>query len=114
MSRHSIRRLFTGLVLIFSLVFLVIACSEQETPVEQPEEVEDVLPDEEGAQPEDEAAQPEETDGAQPNIHGEVSLPGSDFEIDEDANLKNDDGGSSIDWEDVNEIRQEDQPSGPK
>ena len=41
-----------------------------------------------------------------------VNLPGSDFEIDTDANLKNDDGAPSIDWADVNEIRKVDLPSG--
>jgi hypothetical protein len=44
--------------------------------------------------------------------HPEVSLPGSNFEIDLNANLKVDDAAPSIDWASVNEIRQPDAPSG--
>ena len=44
--------------------------------------------------------------------HPEVSLPGSDFEIDTDANLKVDDPSPSLDWANVTEARQEDEPSG--
>ena len=52
--------------------------------------------------------------------HPEVSLPGSNFEIDTDANLKQDDPSPSEDWESVpqgtsaegSEVRQADQPSG--
>jgi hypothetical protein len=43
--------------------------------------------------------------------HPEVSLPGSNFEIDTDANLKVDDTGS-LDWANVTEIRQADEPTG--
>src|SRR4029453_11234683 len=44
--------------------------------------------------------------------HPEVSLPGSNFEIDTDANLKVDDPAPSIDWASVAEARKADQPSG--
>jgi hypothetical protein len=44
--------------------------------------------------------------------HPEVSLGGSNFEIDTDANLKVDDGAPSIDWASVTENRQADSPSG--
>src|SRR5262249_52931017 len=44
--------------------------------------------------------------------HAEVSLPGSNFEIDADANIKVDDPAPSIDWANVNEIRKADSPSG--
>jgi hypothetical protein len=44
--------------------------------------------------------------------HPEVSLPGSNFEIDTDANLKVDDPAPSIDWANVTETRKADQPSG--
>ena len=44
--------------------------------------------------------------------HGIVSLPGSDFEIDVDANLKVDDGGDWEDWASVNDLSKSDQPSG--
>ncbi|HET6920097.1 MAG TPA: hypothetical protein VFI46_11610, partial [Jiangellaceae bacterium] len=44
--------------------------------------------------------------------HPEVSLPGSDFEIDTDANLKVDDAAPSIDWASVAETRKADVPSG--
>jgi hypothetical protein len=44
--------------------------------------------------------------------HPEVSLPGSNFEIDTDANLKVDDPAPSIDWANVAENRQADKPSG--
>jgi hypothetical protein len=44
--------------------------------------------------------------------HPEVSLPGSDFEIDTDANLKVDDAGSQ-DWANVTEARKPDTASGP-
>ena len=42
--------------------------------------------------------------------HSEVSLSGSDFEIDTDANLKLDDAG--LDWANVTEKRNEDEASG--
>jgi uncharacterized surface anchored protein len=45
--------------------------------------------------------------------HPEVSLPGSNFEIDTDANLKVDDPAPSIDWAGVTEIRKQDTTSGP-
>jgi hypothetical protein len=44
--------------------------------------------------------------------HGLVSLTGSNFEIDIDANLKVDHAAPSIDWASVNEIRQADEPTG--
>src|SRR5919109_3797421 len=44
--------------------------------------------------------------------HPEVSLPGSDFEIDVDANLRVDDPPPSIDWANVAETRKADKPSG--
>ncbi len=44
--------------------------------------------------------------------HGDVSLPGSDFEIDIDANLKVDHADPSIDWANVDNIRKSDAPSG--
>ena len=44
--------------------------------------------------------------------HPEESLPGSNFEIDTDANLKVDDPSPSIDWAGVSEIRATDQPTG--
>jgi hypothetical protein len=44
--------------------------------------------------------------------HPEVSLSGSNFEIDTDANLKQDDASPSIDWASVTEIRRQDLPSG--
>jgi hypothetical protein len=44
--------------------------------------------------------------------HPEVSLPGSDFEIDTDANLKVDDPAPSIDWASVSEERKADVASG--
>lgn len=44
--------------------------------------------------------------------HPEVSLPGSNFEIDTDANIKVDDGGSSLDWANVSESRKADTASG--
>jgi hypothetical protein len=44
--------------------------------------------------------------------HPEVSLPGSDFEIDTDANLKVDDAAPSTDWVGVTENRQADLPTG--
>jgi uncharacterized surface anchored protein len=44
--------------------------------------------------------------------HGDVSLTGSNFEIDTDANLKVDHAAPSIDWASVNETRKADQPSG--
>jgi hypothetical protein len=51
---------------------------------------------------------------AQPSLasHPEVSLPGSDFEIDTDANLRVDDAPPSIDWANVSEDRQPDLASG--
>jgi hypothetical protein len=45
--------------------------------------------------------------------HPEVSLPGSNFEIDTDANLKVDDPAPSQDWANVAEIRKADTTSGP-
>ena len=44
--------------------------------------------------------------------HPEVSLTGSDFEIDTNANLKVDDPAPSIDWASVNNARKDDQPTG--
>jgi Prealbumin-like fold domain len=44
--------------------------------------------------------------------HPEVSLPGSNFEIDTDANLKLDDPAPSIDWATVTETRKADKPTG--
>lgn len=44
--------------------------------------------------------------------HPEASLPGSDFEIDEDANLKTDDGPPSLDWGNVTQTRGTDLPTG--
>jgi hypothetical protein len=44
--------------------------------------------------------------------HPEVSLPGSNFEIDTDANLKVDDPSPSIDWANVAETRKADKPTG--
>ena len=44
--------------------------------------------------------------------HPEVSLPGSNFEIDTDANLKVDDPAPSIDWASVTEVRKADEPTG--
>jgi uncharacterized surface anchored protein len=45
--------------------------------------------------------------------HPEVSLSGSNFEIDTDANLKVDDATPSIDWASVTETRKTDTQSGP-
>jgi hypothetical protein len=44
--------------------------------------------------------------------HPEVSLLGSNFEIDTDANLKVDDPAPSIDWANVAETRKADKPTG--
>jgi uncharacterized surface anchored protein len=44
--------------------------------------------------------------------HPEVSLTGSNFEIDTNANLKLDDPAPSIDWASVNEVRKTDLASG--
>ena len=44
--------------------------------------------------------------------HSEVSLPGSNFEIDTDANLKRDDAAPSVDWATVNETAKTDTDSG--
>lgn len=44
--------------------------------------------------------------------HGDVSLTGSNFEIDADANLKVDHASPSIDWASVAEARQTDEASG--
>src|SRR5215217_6896186 len=44
--------------------------------------------------------------------HPEESLPGSNFEIDTDANLKVNDAAPSIDWASVNETRKADTQSG--
>ena len=40
-------------------------------------------------------------------------MPGSNFEIDTNANLKVDDPAPSIDWASVTETRKADQPTGP-
>jgi hypothetical protein len=46
--------------------------------------------------------------------HGDVSLPGSNFEIDTDANLKVDHTAPpSLDWANVTEVRKQDTASGP-
>ena len=45
--------------------------------------------------------------------HPEVSLTGSDFEIDTNANLKVDDAAPSIDWASVSETRKADLDPGP-
>ena len=45
-------------------------------------------------------------------VHGDVSLTGSDFEIDSDANLKVDHAAPSLDWANVVEERQADSLSG--
>ena len=44
--------------------------------------------------------------------HPEASLPGSNFEIDINANLKVDDSAPSIDWANVTEVRRNDLASG--
>ena len=44
--------------------------------------------------------------------HPEASLPGSNFEIDVDANLKVDDASPSIDWANVTEVRATDKVNG--
>ncbi|UOQ88328.1 prealbumin-like fold domain-containing protein [Agromyces endophyticus] len=44
--------------------------------------------------------------------HPEVSLPGSNFEIDANANLAQDDPSPSIDWASVAEVRKLDKPTG--
>ena len=44
--------------------------------------------------------------------HGDVSLVGSDFEIDNDANLKQDHLADGIDWATMDETRKADEPSG--
>ena len=44
--------------------------------------------------------------------HPEVSLAGSEFEIDTDANIKVDDPAPSIDWASVTEVRKQDTQSG--
>ncbi|MEA2507862.1 MAG: hypothetical protein QOH48_2480 [Actinomycetota bacterium] len=44
--------------------------------------------------------------------HAVVTLTGSNFEIDTDANLKVDDAAPAIDWASVNQIRKADTPSG--
>jgi hypothetical protein len=49
--------------------------------------------------------------GASAN-HPEVSLQGSNFEIDTDANLKVDDPAPSLDWANVTEVRKADKQSG--
>ena len=41
-----------------------------------------------------------------------TSLPNSDFEIDYDANLKVDHLAGTLDWENVEEASQDDEPSG--
>ena len=45
--------------------------------------------------------------------HSEVSLAGSNFEIDSDANIKVDDAAPSKDWANVTEVRKADTTSGP-
>jgi hypothetical protein len=45
--------------------------------------------------------------------HPEVSLAGSNFEIDTDANLKVDDPAPSTDWAGISETRKADTTSGP-
>jgi hypothetical protein len=50
---------------------------------------------------------------ARSGAHAEVSLAGSNFEIDADANLKVDDASPSIDWASVAETRKQDTQSGP-
>src|SRR5215510_16422491 len=45
--------------------------------------------------------------------HAEVSLAGSNFEIDTDANLRVDDPAPSLDWANVAETRKQDTASGP-
>src|SRR5262245_39521683 len=45
--------------------------------------------------------------------HPEVSLAGSNFEIDTDANLRVDDPAPSLDWANVAETRKQDTASGP-
>jgi Prealbumin-like fold domain len=45
--------------------------------------------------------------------HPEVSLTGSNFEIDTDANIKVDDAAPSLDWANVTEVRKADTTSGP-
>ena len=44
--------------------------------------------------------------------HPETSLPGSNFEIDVNANLKVDDAAPSVDWASVTETRATDKPTG--
>jgi hypothetical protein len=44
--------------------------------------------------------------------HPEVSLSGSNFEIDTDGNLKQDDASPSIDWASITEVRRQDLASG--
>jgi len=55
---------------------------------------------------------PEPTQSQSFATHPEVSLPGSEFEIDTDANLAVDDPSPSIDWAGVTEDRRADDPSG--
>ena len=50
--------------------------------------------------------------GAAGASHAELSLPGSNFEIDTDANLKVDDPAPSIDWASVSETRRNDLATG--
>src|SRR5919108_1908873 len=50
--------------------------------------------------------------GASQASHPEDCLPGSNFEIDENANLKRDDASPSIDWASVPEFRKTDLPTG--
>lgn len=44
--------------------------------------------------------------------HGDASLPGSNFEIDNDANIIVDHGAPSIDWASTAEVRKDDLPTG--
>jgi hypothetical protein len=46
------------------------------------------------------------------SAHTEVSLPGSEFEIEPDANLRVDDPAPSLDWANVSEVRKPDKPTG--
>jgi hypothetical protein len=45
-------------------------------------------------------------------VHGDVTLTGSNFEIDTDANLKVDHAAPSLDWANVTEDRKDDEPTG--
>ena len=45
-------------------------------------------------------------------VHGDATLAGSTFEIDNDANLKVDHAATSLDWANVTEIRATDKVNG--